>query len=79
LININLTLLKLLPKSIIKEKLFSDSTGKLCQMFQRRKGSESGKPEVTESDTLKVKLKRRLSLPHGNPRTRLERSPSALR
>ena len=44
-----------------------------------KEGSVFGKSEVTESDTLKVKLQRRLSLPYGKPRARLERSPSALR
>ena len=54
-------------------------TGKPCKMCKRKKGSESVKPEVTESDTLKVKLQRRLSLPYGKPRTQLDRSLSAFR
>ena len=39
-------------------------------MFQSPRQPEGSKPEVTVTDSLTVKLKRRLSLPHGKPRTR---------
>ena len=46
-------------------------------MFQQKKVEKGAEPE--ESESLKVRLQRRLSLPYGKPKTRLDRSPSGYR
>eukprot|EP00092_Neocalanus_flemingeri_P000319 GFUD01000341.1.p1 GENE.GFUD01000341.1~~GFUD01000341.1.p1 ORF type:complete len:181 (-),score=43.73 GFUD01000341.1:81-623(-) len=48
-------------------------------MFQLSRDTKQSKPEETVPASLKVKLQRRLSLPYGKVRTRLDRSPSGYR
>ena len=48
-------------------------------MFQQRRKEESARPDQTRPDSVKLKLLRRLSLPHGRQRNKLDRSPSAYR